>query len=235
MPVAEVFPRVVFELWGVGVRDSVVVTWILMVLISGISWLGTRRLSDRPGPIQNALEAIVEAMEGVIRENTSLPPRHFLAFVGTLGLFLATANSVSLFPGVGAPTRDLSTAAALAALVFLSVHYYGVRLVGAKRFLRTYIEPTPILLPFNVIAEITRSVALALRLFGNMLSGELIVAVMLLLAGFLLPVPLQLFGLLIGLIQAYVFTLLAMVYITAALRPAEEEQREEETPGENTG
>jgi len=224
MPVEQVFPSVVFTLYGVEIRDSVVVTWVLMVLIAFVSWLGTRRLSDRPGPIQNALEAIVEAMEGVIRENTTFPPRHFLAFVGTLGLFLGVANSVSLFPGVSAPTRDLSTTAALATIVFLSVHYYGIRLVGAKRFLRTYLEPSPILLPFNIIAEITRSIALALRLFGNMLSGELIVAVMLLLAGFLLPVPLQLFGLLIGLIQAYVFTLLAMVYITAALRPAEDER-----------
>jgi F-type H+-transporting ATPase subunit a len=226
--VDEVFPSVVFEVYGVQVRDSVVVTWVLMIFLAGVSWLGTRRLSDRPGPVQNALEAIVEGMEGVIRENTTFPPRHFLAFVGTLGLFLAVANSVSLFPGVGAPTRDLSTTAALAAVVFLSVHYYGMRLVGPRRFLRTYIEPSPILLPFNIIAEVTRSIALALRLFGNMLSGELMVAVMLLLAGFLLPVPLQLFGLLIGLIQAYVFTLLAMVYITAALRPAEEPSGEDE-------
>jgi len=218
MPVDRTFPFVLFEIGGVPIRDTVVVTWVLMAVLAGVSFLGTRRLRDRPGPLQNALEAVVEAIEGLVRETTDFDPRHFIPFIGTLGLFLMVADSVSLFPGVGSPTRDLSTTSALAAIVFVSVHVYGVRLAGVRDYLRTYVEPSWLLLPFNVIGEITRTVALALRLFGNMLSGELIVAILLLVAGLLVPVPMQLLGLLIGVIQAYVFTLLAMVYIAAGLQ-----------------
>lgn len=221
MEIESVFPYEVFEIGGLAIRDTVAVTWVLMAVLAGMSWIATRRLSDRPPPLQNAMEATVETVESIISEATTYDPRHFLPLIGTLAVFLVAANVVAVVPGIGAPTRDLNTSLSLAGVVFLSVHVYGWRLAGPARYLRTYVEPSWVLLPFNIISEITRTLALALRLFGNMLSGELVVAVLVLLSGLLVPVPMQLFGLLIGFIQAYVFTLLAMVYIASALGPAE--------------
>lgn len=217
MEIEGVFPYEVFEIGGVAIRDTVVVTWILMAVLAGVSWVATRRLSDRPRPLQNAMEATIEAVESMISEATSYDPRHFLPLICTLAVYLVAADVIALVPGIGAPTRDLNTPLSLAGIVFLSVHVYGWRLAGPARYLRTYVQPSWVLLPFNIISEITRTMALALRLFGNMLSGELVVAVLVLLSGLLVPVPMQLFGLLIGFIQAYVFTLLAMVYIASAL------------------
>lgn len=224
MEVESIFPRALWVVGGVELRDTVVVTWGIMLALAALSALVTRRLVDRPGPLQNALEAVVEAIEGLVKQTTDVDPRRFVPFVGTLAVFLVVANTLSMVPGLGAPTKDLNTALALAGIVFLSVHVYALWLVGARRYLKTYLEPHPLLLPFNVIGEISRTIALALRLFGNMLSGELIAAVLLLLAGVLVPVPMQMLGLLIGLIQAYVFTLLAMVYIAAALQGAERKE-----------
>ncbi len=218
MPVEQAFPHVVFHIAGVGVHDSVLVTWAIMVMLAVVSAVVSRRLRDRPGALQNAIEVVVETMEHLISEITPFDPDHFLPLVGTLGVFLMVASAASLVPGVSSPSRDLNTAVALAGIVFVSVHVYGIWLVGAKRYLRVYIEPSWLLLPFNIVGEITRTLALALRLFGNALSGELIVAVLAVLASLLVPVTMQLYGLLVGVIQAYVFTLLAMVYIAAGLR-----------------
>lgn len=224
MPVEQTFPHVLFHIGAMPIRDSVVVTWGIVLVLGLVSFVATRRLHDRPGPLQNVLESMVEIVEAQIAEVTRFDPKHFVPFIGTLGLFLVVADTVPLFPGVGSPTRDISTTVALAVIVFVSVHVYGVWLVGPARYLRTYVDPHWLLLPFNIIGEITRTIALALRLFGNMLSGELVVAILLMLAGFLIPVPLQLLGLLIGVIQAYVFTLLAMVYIAAGLRHGERDE-----------
>ncbi len=217
MDIDHAFPRVVLHVLGIPIRDTVLVTWGLMLVLTTVSWLGTRKLLDRPGPIQNALEAALELVEGVMRELTPFSPQHFLPLIGTLAIFLVACNSVAVIPGIGAPTRDINTTTALAVVVFFSVHYFGLRFAGPKRYLRSYITPTWLLLPFNVIGELTRTLALAVRLFGNSLSGEVIAAILLMLAGFLIPVPMQIFGLLIGLIQAYVFTILTMVYIVAGL------------------
>jgi F-type H+-transporting ATPase subunit a len=218
MDIERVFPHVVFHLFGVPVRDTVLVTWGIMLVVTTVSWLGTRKLLDCPGTIQNGLEAALELVEGVIGELTSFSPKPFLPLIGTLAIFLVACNSVSMIPGLGAPTRDMNTTAALAVVVFFSVHFYGLRIVGPKRYLRGYIEPFWLLLPFNLVGELSRTVALAIRLFGNILSGEIIAAILLGLAGLLVPVPMQVFGLLIGLIQAYVFSLLSMVFIVAGLR-----------------
>jgi F-type H+-transporting ATPase subunit a len=214
------FPFEVFRLGGVPVRDTVLVTAAITVALAVLAWLATRRLAATPRALQNAMEAVVEAMEDLVH---GVAPEHtatFVPFIGTLGLFLLVANCVPVLPGVGAPTRDVSTTAALAVLVFLSVHYYGIRIAGWRRYFAGYLRPHWILLPLNVISEVTRTVALALRLFGNMLSGQLVVAILVVVAGLLVPVPMQLLGLLIGIIQAYVFTLLAMVYIAAGLQTA---------------
>lgn len=218
MQLDEAFPQVMFHVLGVELRDTVVITWGIILVLAIVGWIATRRLSDRPGALQAAAESIVEGMTDLIGRSTDHPPERFLPFIGTLGVFLFAANAISTVPALGAPTKDLSTTFALAVLVFFAVHYYAIRLVGVRRYLSTYVEPHWLLLPFNIIGEVTRTIALALRLFGNMLSGELVVAVLLLIAGLLVPVPLQMLGLLIGVIQAYVFTLLAMVYIAAALQ-----------------
>lgn len=220
MEVEDTFPRVLFEVGGVFIRDTLVVTWGIILLLALLAYLATRRLKERPSPLQNFLEAVTEAIEGLVRQSTDRDPAPFIPFIGTLAVFLVAANTISMIPGLGSPTKDVNTALALALVVFSSVHIFAVRLSGGPGYLKTYLQPHPLLLPFNVIGEISRTIALALRLFGNMLSGELIVAVLLLLAGFLVPIPLQLLGLLIGLIQAYVFTLLAIVYIAAALQGA---------------
>ncbi len=221
MNIEDTFPTVLFHVLGVPVRDTVVVTWVIMLGLFVLSFLGVHRLKKRPGWLQNAMEAAVESVESLIQETTPFSVHHFVPFIGTLAAFLVIAAAVSTIPKVGSPTKDLSTTTALAAIAFFSVHFFALRLVGAKQYLSQYLEPHWVLLPFNIIGELTRTIALALRLFGNMLSGELVVAVLLLLAGFLVPVPMQLLGLLIGLIQAYVFTLLVMVYIAAALRGKE--------------
>lgn len=213
------FPYVVFEVGGIAIRDTVLVTWVLMIVLIGASYWVSRHFKDRPGPLQNLLEAIVELMENLIKEVIPRDADRLIPFIGTLGVFLLFANMVPLLPGVEAPTRDLNTTAALALIVFVATHVYGIWIVGPRAYLRTYIEPSWILLPFNIIGEVARTVALAMRLFGNMLSGALIVAVLVIaVAPFLVPVPLQLFGLLIGIIQAYVFTLLATIYIAAGLQ-----------------
>lgn len=229
MDAESIFPRVVFTLGGLEIRDSVVVTWVLMLALAAGGWWATRRLQDRPGPVQNAAEAGLELLEALIGELSHHPAGTFLPFVGTLALYLGACNLVSLLPGVSAPTRDLNTAFALALVVFGSVHYFGWRLVGPKAYLRSYVEPYWPLLPFNILGELSRTIALALRLFGNMMSGDLVIAVLMLLAGLLVPVLMQLFGLLIGFIQAYVFTLLAMVYIGAAIQTKTPEPGEGET------
>ena len=131
MDIEHAFPHVVFHLLGVPVRDTVVVTWVIMLVVSTLAWLGTRKLSDRPGPIQNGLEAAAELVEGIIRELTRFSPEHFLPLIGTLAIFLVTCNSVSMLPGVGSPSRDVYTSAALAVVVFFSVHFFGLRLAGA--------------------------------------------------------------------------------------------------------
>lgn len=225
MRIDSAFPQVVFTVWNIELKDTVLVTWGLILLIMVLSWLAARSLSDPPGAIQNAAESIVEWTTQLISESTPHPsPLRFLPFVGTLGVFLVFANAISIVPGLGSPTKDLSTTAALATLVFFAVHYFALRFVGVRRYLRAYLEPHWLLLPFNIIGEITRTIALALRLFGNMLSGELVVVVLFAIAGLLVPVPLQILGLLIGMIQAYVFTLLAMVYIAAALQIGSKEK-----------
>jgi len=216
------FPYDVFTAAGIPIRDTLVVTWGLMILLIALAFWVRRNLKDRPGTLQNAVEATVEIMENMVKEIVPHRVGEVVPFIGTLGLFLVVANTVSLIPGIESPTRDISTAAALAVIVFVATPVYGVWLSGPRAYFRIYIEPSWILLPFNIIGELSRTLALAMRLFGNMLSGTLIVAILVVVvAPFLVPVPLQLLGLLIGVIQAYVFTLLATVYIAAGLQSEE--------------
>jgi F-type H+-transporting ATPase subunit a len=164
---------------------------------------------------QAALEALVSFLGDQIRAVTEQDPKPYLPFVGTLFLFIALSNILAVVPGFIAPTSSLSTAAALALCVFVAVPFFGIRKVGVRAYLANYLQPTPWLLPFTLIGELSRTLALAVRLFGNAMSSSVIAAILLLIAPLLFPVVMQAFGLLIGFIQAYIFSILAIVYIAS--------------------
>lgn len=226
--------------WQVGalkVNATLAYSWAVMVLMVAGAWLVTRRLtaSVEISRGQNLLEAVVEGVMSQIREVTQDDPREFLPFIATLFLFIAVSNTLDVVPGFSAPTGSLSTTAALAVVVFFAVHYYGVSHKGLGGYLRSYLKPTPVMLPFNVIGELSRTLALAVRLFGNMMSGTLTVAILLSLAPLVFPAAMQVFGLLIGLIQAYIFTILAMVYIASAVRTHRAQDKREAAPDTEKG
>jgi F-type H+-transporting ATPase subunit a len=209
---------VVFQLGPIQITNTVVTTWVIMGAIAVFSWLLTRRLQIQPGWVQTAAEGVVSTIEESIR---GIAPRyvdHLLPFVGTLWLFLIIANLSGLIPGVHSPTRDLSATSALAILVFLSVHWFGIRTQGVKSYLRHYLKPSPIMLPFHIISEITRTIALAVRLFGNMMSLEMTALLILLVAGFLAPIPILMLHIIEALVQAYIFGLLALIYVAGGLQ-----------------
>ncbi len=208
---------VLFRVGPVPVARAVISTWILMAGLVAIARLAFARPADPPGRLQTAVEIVVEAIVEQLRMALRRDPAPWLPLLGTLFLFLASANLTAVLPGAVPPTGHIETPLALAIVVFVTVHLEGLRARGVRGHLREYLEPTPLLLPLHIVSEISRTFALAVRLFGNMMSHEMVVAVLLLLAGFLVPVPFQLLAILIGLVQAYVFTLLAAVFLAAAI------------------
>lgn len=213
--------QILFHLGPVPVARPVVTTWAIIVVLGLASWLGTRKMSDRPGRWQTILEAVVGLLGGQIREVVRRDPAPFLPLVGTLFLYIAVANLSGIVPDVEPPTASLATPAALAIVVFFSVHVYGIRARGLGRYLRSYVEPNPLMLPLNILSEITRTFSLMVRLFGNIMSHELIIGIVVSLAGLLVPIPFLALGILIGLIQAYIFSVLATVFIGAAVGAVE--------------
>jgi F-type H+-transporting ATPase subunit a len=211
-----------FNLGPMHIGATVLTTWLLMAVLTGVGWMGTRHLSVKsPSRQQSVLEGIALALHAAI-ENAALGhAARLLPFIGTLWIFIGTANLLGLAPGLRSPTSDLSLTVALAVLVFLSVHWFGIRIDGLKTYLRHYLDPNPILLPFHLLAEITRTLALAVRLFGNMMSLEMAAFLVLLVAGFLAPVPLLMLHIVEALVQAYIFGMLALVYIASALQSHE--------------
>ncbi|MCB0188343.1 MAG: F0F1 ATP synthase subunit A [Caldilineaceae bacterium] len=209
----------VYWAWGIlQLNATILYTWVAMAVLLLLSWLATRNVTSGTAlsPWQNALEAVVELIEQQIRDWTGRKGSAILPFAGTLFLFIATVNILSLIPGYRAPTGSLSTTAALATCVFVAVPIYGVAKRGLRRYLRSYIQPSVFMLPFNIIGEISRTLALAVRLFGNVMSGDMIVAILLGIVPLFFPIVMQLLGLLIGFIQAYIFAVLATVYIASA-------------------
>lgn len=201
-------------------NGTLVYTWLVMLILAMGSWLLTRRLESEssPGRWQHMLEAGLVFLRDQIRGASRSAPDRYLPFVGTLFLFILASNLLEILPGFTAPTTSLSTTSALAAVVFGAVPVFGVARSGLKSYLEHYVKPTPLMLPFNIIGELSRTIALSIRLFGNIMSGSLIVAIMLSLAPLFFPVLMQAFGLLIGFIQAYVFSILALVYIASGQR-----------------
>jgi F-type H+-transporting ATPase subunit a len=199
---------------------TVVFTWGLMLLLVVGSRLITRKLStglDRTR-WQSLLEILVTGIAEQI-EQVGLPhPEKYLSFLGTLFLFVAAASVCTVIPGYAPPTGSLSTTAALALCVFVAVHLFGIEEQGIGGYLRSYLEPTVVMLPFNLISEVSRTLALAIRLFGNMMSGAMIIGILLTITPFIFPIVMTALGLLTGMVQAYIFSVLAAVYIAAATR-----------------
>lgn len=221
---------ILFHLGPLAINVVIVTTWGIMLALGLISWLATRRLSLDPGPLQLALEGVVATMQAAIE--AILPGKSLLVlpFVGTLWIFVLVANLVGVVPGLSSPTSNLSVTAALAILVFFSVHWYGVRVDGWLAYLRHYARPSPLLLPFHVISEISRTVALAVRLFGNIMSLQMAALLVLLVAGFLVPVPLLMLHIVEAVVQAYIFGMLALIYVSGAMQSQEYQKNKE---GEN--
>jgi F-type H+-transporting ATPase subunit a len=203
-------------------NGTIVFTWALMAVLVLGSMLITRNLSTHHerSRWQNLLEIVVTGITEQIREVGLKQPERYLAFLGTLFLFVAAAALATVVPGYEPPTGSLSTTVALALCVFVAVPLYGIREQGLGGYLKSYLQPTFIMLPFNIISELSRTLALAVRLFGNMMSGAMIVGILLTITPFLFPVVMTLLGLLTGMVQAYIFSILAAVYLAAATRPA---------------
>lgn len=217
-----------FQIGPFAITSIVVTTWGIMLALGIFSWLATRNLALDPGSLQTLLEGVVSAMEESI--STVLPERaqQLLPFIGTLWIYIVFANLVGVVPHLHAPTGNLSVTAGLALLVFMSVHWFGVRSDGLRRYLKHYLSPTPILLPFHLISEITRTVALAVRLFGNIMSLEMAALLILLVAGLLAPVPLLMLHIVESLVQAYIFGMLALIYVAGAMQSQQNSKRDEE-------
>ncbi len=207
---------VVFHLGPVPITRPVVTTWVIMGVLGAGSWLSTRRLSLHPDRRQLALELLVTGIDSQIESVVSKRARPLLPLLGTLFVYLLAANLAGLFPGVEAPTAKIETPAALALIVFFAVHYFGVRAHGLLGYLKSFAEPKLIMLPLNLLSEVTRTFSLMVRLFGNVMSGEFLIGLVLALAGLLVPVPLMALEALIGVVQAYIFSVLATVFIGAA-------------------
>jgi len=197
---------------------SVISTWGVMVFIISLVWLATRHMKMLPSPVQTVIEGIFEAMEQTVLEVTPEHGRIIMPFISTLWVFLIIANMVGLIPGLHSPTGDLSVTSALAILVFLSVHWFGIRTQGLKKYLHHYLQPTPMLLPFHIISELTRTLALAIRLFGNVMSLEMAAMLIVLVAGFLAPIPILMLHIIEALVQAYIFGMLALIYLASAMQ-----------------
>jgi F-type H+-transporting ATPase subunit a len=219
------FPRVVFSVLGVGVRDTIVSTWLMMVIVIGLAILVRRQ---RPTMLEMLLDSLEDLVSDLIGDQ---PIQQYLPFLGSLAIFVAFANVLSVLPSIPlpqgemlaivAPTRDLNTPVALALVVFFSVHYYGIRQQGIWGYLKNLASPI-FLLPLEIIGQISRTVSLAVRLFGNVLSTELIVLVVFMLIPLVVPLPVIGLNIFTGLLQAYIFTALATVYISTGLEESEE-------------
>lgn len=212
-----------FNLGPIPITAGVVVTWAIMAVLVLGSILLTRRLSSFPTAIQAALELIVDTVDNQIRDTMRIEPAPYRAFIGTLFVFIFVANWSSLVPGIEPPTAHLETDAALALLVFLAVIWFGIRAGGVRGYLSTFASPNPIMIPLNFIESLTRTFSLLVRLFGNVMSGVFVIGIVLSLAGLLVPIPLMALDLLTGAVQAYIFSVLAMVFIAGAVNEGQPE------------
>ena len=225
--------QIVFWQYGVfKLNATIAFTWALMLVLAGGSRLITRKLSIglERSRWQNLLEILVTGIEKQIKEVGLSQPQKYLGFLGTLFLFVATASLCTVIPGYEPPTASLSTTAALALCVFVAVPFFGIEEQGVRNYLKSYTKPTFIMLPFNIISELSRTLALAVRLFGNMMSGAMIIGILLTITPFIFPIVMTVLGLLTGMVQAYIFSILAAVYIAAATRKSKPKPKPQPEP-----
>lgn len=210
-----------FEAWGIPINATIFFTWVVMALLTVSAILITRNLRPDvpPNRWRTMLEVIVQGIQSQIEEVAGRPDRYLLYYAGTLFLFVAMSNLLLVIPGFEPPTASLSTTTALALSVLIAVPLFGITSRGLGGYLKTYLEPSFIMLPFNIISEFSRGISLAIRLYGNIMSGAVIAAILLSVAPFFFPVVMDVLGLLTGLIQAYIFAILATVYISGATAP----------------
>lgn len=206
----DVFPSVAFTIWGIPIRDTVVSTWVMMVVIVFLAIFIGRR---RPTALEMLVDFILDSVEDILGRTAI----DYLPLLGTLAIFIAVANVIGVVPFVTAPTRDINTPLALALIVFFAVHYYGIRSRGWINYLRSLASPI-FMLPLEIIGQLSRTISLTLRLFGNIISTEMVIAVIFALVPLFVPLPLVGFSILTGLLQAYIFTVLAAVYIGAGVQ-----------------
>jgi len=212
---------IVFFMGSIPVTEPVVVTWgIIAAMVLG-SAVATRRLSLRPGSGQALLEIVIDTVYSQLSDAMGVDAQRYFPLLATLFAFLVVANLSGQIPGVTPPTAFIQTPAALAIIVFFAVHYYGLRSVGVAAYLKSFARPTILMLPLNVLAQITRTFSLMVRLFGNIMSGEFVIGIILAFAGLFVPIPLLALEIVVGIVQAYIFTVLAAVFIAAGVGAVE--------------
>jgi F-type H+-transporting ATPase subunit a len=214
----DLFPAVVLRIGPVEVTSTVLYSLVASAVLIAFALVVRFSLSRRLSGWQMAAEFLVEHLEGVMHDLFGSDPQPYTPLVVSLALFIGTANLLGLVPGMRSPTADFSTTAALAVVVYLAVPICGIRARGLRGYLRHYLEPSPLLLPLEIITEFSRTLALAVRLFGNIMSEDLVLAVLLSIAGLLVPVPLMMLAVLTGVVQAYIFAVLTVVYLSAAVQ-----------------
>jgi len=222
--------QVIFRIGALLVTSTVAMTWGIMAILVLACWFGTRQLKQSPDRWQSALEGVVLTMQQAIEDIAPGKSPSLLPFIGSLWIYLVFANLAGLVPGLHSPTGQLSVTSGLAILVFLATHWFGIRASGWLPYLRHYVQPSPILLPFNIISEISRTLALAVRLFGNIMSLEMAALLVLLVAGLLVPVPLLMLHVVEALVQAYIFGVLALVYIAGGLEAHATDRADGDSP-----
>jgi F-type H+-transporting ATPase subunit a len=217
---------IIFQLGPISINRTLLTSWGIIAGIWGVCLLLTRRLRIEPGALQTILEGVVSVQQRAIAQLAPGQEHRLLPFIGGLWVFLVIANLIGIVPGLSSPTADLSATLGLALLVFLSTHWFGLRSQGLRHYLKHYLRPSPILLPFHLISEITRTLALAVRLFGNMMSLEMAALLILLVAGFLVPVPILALHIIEALVQAYIFGMLALIYVAGGIQSQQIKQQQ---------
>lgn len=212
------FTQVAFSIGPLKISQSIVTTWFIMIALLAFSWFSTRKLSIQPKGGQVVLEGIFSTMHDAVEEVLPTQVELVYPFIASLWIFILISNLIGIIPGLHSPTADLSVTAALAIITFLSVHWFGIRAEGLKVYLKHYIRPTPLMLPFHLISELSRTLALAVRLFGNIMSLELTALIVVLIAGFLAPIPILMLHIIEAIIQAYIFGILALIYIAGGIQ-----------------
>ncbi|MCQ2913824.1 MAG: F0F1 ATP synthase subunit A [Alphaproteobacteria bacterium] len=220
--------QIAFTLFGYGINWTIVSTWIVMAVLVLLAFFAGKNINTnkKPSRLQTAMEAIVLCMRNQVREMSNDEPLKYLPLVGTQFLFIATANILSILPWFKIPVSSLSTTAAMAFMVLMAIPFYGIKNAGVKGYLKKYTEPTILLLPMNVLSDFTSTLAMAIRLFGNMCSGVIIGSILMLLVPFILPLPMTILGLFSGLIQAYIFAVLTIIFVSS-VSPVKKETKEE--------